>query len=351
VAKVLLVGPSLEPVTGQSTAFGYVVSGLCSNESGGQVLHVYNSKGRGWYKAIFFFLFIVKLPFTFLWNRPRIVYLLNSRTKAGFLRDFWVFLFARVFGARMVVHLHGADFDVFLKSLPRAWLRVVDWAYSVVTRAIVLCEGMQEQFSRYPSIAVTVVENCAPTHLLKCSRIAEVSEIRVLYLSNIMASKGVIELLAAVAGVRAKGVPISLSVAGSFLADCESSAEVVRRDFESRFDESYMVYHGAVGSEMKRSLLDWCNIVALPSRYPTEAQPLVLIEGMMSGRYILSSKHNHIPSMLKHEVNAELVSRVGVVEIEGALLKIWSEREKSINNRCNGPRRFVLGRVLIEKRL
>jgi glycosyltransferase involved in cell wall biosynthesis len=116
--------------------------------------------------------------------------------------------------------------------------------------------------------------------------------LRVLYLSNIMFSKGFSYLIDAVKMLRADGHLVTLTLAGRPLSDSYMDAEESLARLKRALGEG-VDYLGPVCGEQKWNLLEAAHMVALPTFYPTEAQPISLIEGMAFGCIPLTTHHNY----------------------------------------------------------
>ena len=57
-------------------------------------------------------------------------------------------------------------------------------------------------------------------------------------------------------------------------------------------------YFGIANYNEKRSLLLSADVLALPTKYPVEGQPISIIEGMAAGLPIISSDKGVIPEMI-----------------------------------------------------
>lgn len=130
--------------------------------------------------------------------------------------------------------------------------------------------------------------------------------VRVLFLSNMLPDKGYDDVIAAVGRLRRAGHAVEATFAGAWpdpseagrfegLVAAEGVGNLVR-------------YVGAVHAraEVKRLMLTH-DVFAFPSRYPIEAQPLVLLEAMASGTPVVTTRNGAIASMLDDGVEGRFV--------------------------------------------
>jgi glycosyltransferase involved in cell wall biosynthesis len=130
--------------------------------------------------------------------------------------------------------------------------------------------------------------------------------LRLLFLSNMIASKGYEDAIEAVDRLRNEGARVELRLAGRWIDDADRVA------FETRIsgDLAACVTHlgpiedrGAI-----RALHRWADVLLFPTYYPTEAQPLVLLEAMSAGTPIVTTAHAGIPDMLESDKEALFVT-------------------------------------------
>jgi len=292
----LFLGPATGAITGQSKAFNALTAGI----PGAKVIDF----GERSTKIIFF----LKAFLFFSRYRPSVVYFTSSRSLLGFARDFWIVLLAKVFGAEKVVnHLHGADFVIFRDSAPPLVRRVIDWTYSSIDHSIVLAEQMTAQYACYKTMKVSVIPNFYdPEEVLDTQnnfRNDPRECLNVLYLSNLMASKGIFELIEACELYKKRFGHVHLRIAGTPMSDHLMKGSEVMELLRGKLS-SFISYEGTVKGSTKAELLRWAHVLCLPTYYPTEAQPISLIEGLAAGCFLVSTKQGYIESIFDQRSGA-----------------------------------------------
>lgn len=291
----LYIGPQRRPITGQSEAFDII----SKSKKTGEIFLMY-PEGKNILGTA---LFIFNAFLIFLKHRPCNLYLTISRSRLGFFRDMILINFASIFGVVVTVHLHGADFKIFYQA-NRGIRWLIKGTYTKVCNAIVLCNAMAEQFEMFANIKIFSVNNTISlegidyfkTHSLKKS--PREKTLRVLYLSNLIPSKGIQELCCAVQRFDNSDFQVHLDICGRDGFDAEIDAYVKNITNTS----TNIRYHGPIYGEQKFKALLSSDVVALPSYYPTEAQPICLVEGLFSGSAIIYSKHNYLPDIFSESV-------------------------------------------------
>ena len=146
--------------------------------------------------------------------------------------------------------------------------------------------------------------------------------LRVLYLSNMIAEKGCLLLRDAVQSINAQRPgAILLDYAGGFVTDGEKEAFL-----DSIADSDYIAYHGIVKGAAKRELLLQAHILALPTFYPYEGQPICILEGYAAGCAVLTTDHSGIFDTFTPGQNGWEVEKESKTSTERAILQCLESR-------------------------
>ncbi len=219
-------------------------------------------------------------------------------------------------GVAMVVSLHGSVFMGWGPSGPvgAAFLRILRVA-DVVT---VLGPGQRARLLEWglaPDRVVVVENTCELEPATEAEAagkqtLAPGEPVRLLHLSLLVESKGYPEYLEALEALshRDLGRPVEAVLCGppAFTSFCTRFTTVeakvgwieerVRR-INATGAVSVEWIPGARGAE-KQALFDAAHVFVFPSRYPVEAQPLVLLEAMAAGCAVLTTAAGEIPSTM-----------------------------------------------------
>jgi glycosyltransferase involved in cell wall biosynthesis len=210
---------------------------------------------------------------------------------------------------------------------------ILKYVYNGVDTSIVLLPAMREQFRNFPKMKIKVVANCYSSELddLPLEKHKEDKAVKLLYLSNIMESKGIILLLEACDTLFSLYPDLSLKIAGTFIADEVATQNDIKQKFENHYNTlkqkypNQIDYVGVVSGRDKNELLWESDIFILPTYYPTEAFPLSIIESMRAGNYIISTFHNLIPKIVTPD-NGTLVEPRSTEAIVAAVKNCCSEK-------------------------
>lgn len=298
-SRILCVGPCTPPITGQSIAFTKAYNSMRTQHT---YLVNHNLTNLGTVQKIIKTLqHICKIIWIISTKHIDTVYFTCSRSILGSVKDIVLIMVAHVAGARVINHLHGADFKHFYGSLPKWYRWVVTTAYNKIAISVVLLESMKDQFSDFPDMQLEVVHNFYDHSLDSLqgqTTYREDGSLSILYMSNIMVSKGIFDLIEAFLIVQHTYPDITLHIAGAYVADKYAS----QKEVESRFLKAIhgvagIVYHGVVTGQEKKEILTSTDIFVLPSYFVSEASPISAIEAMATGHALILGQHNYLPDL------------------------------------------------------
>lgn len=296
----ILVGPLPSPVTGQSIAFKALVDNYKYNKK----VFDYNCNKEHFFYFLIKNLSVVLSFFVYcLLNKKNIssVYITTSRSNVGFFRDFALISTAALFSLTIINHLHGADFKRF-RAKNNILKVLIDFIYIRISASIVLCDSMKEQYDCYENMKLVTIPNFHD--LTDKSTIVHKStnHFKVLYLSNVMYSKGIFHLIDSVKALVDNGFNIQLDIAGAVMADLYMAKDESEKLLLEKIKNcNYIKFHGAVYGPKKTYLLENASVFCLPSFYPTEAQPISIIEAMATGCFIITTDHNYLPDLVSQK--------------------------------------------------
>ncbi len=274
--------------------------------------------------------------------RYRRVYITISRSRVGFMRDMAMIWSAYLCGCRIVVHVKGGNYDAFYRAQPRFWRFLIRHTLRRTHRIIVLSERLRGMFDFDPVLAerIAVVWNSPPFALNDVPRgrcLHQERPVRLLFLSNLIQSKGYFDVLEAVAILhKTRAIRLEAVFAGRFHSSADDPVPMSPEEAEARFHEyvaannleSVVRYLGLVIGEEKQRLLETSDFFLLPTHYFTEGQPVSIIEAMAYGCVAISTNYRSIPDLVVDGVTGTLIEHGRPDQIAEVIRKIVAEPDR-----------------------
>ncbi len=240
--------------------------------------------------------------------RPDAVYLPISRNRWGYLRDVLLIAVARLGGARVITHLHGSDLRSFMDESAAPLRALIRWSSARLDAAAVLAPCLKPLYGDLlPSERVGVVppaiEDPFPAGVPERARAAG-TPVTVAYLGSLFEPKGYLDLLRAVASLRATEPEIRVTLAGDWTSADERRR--TRQLIERLELENRVQFAGVVEGAGKRRFLEGADLLVFPGWQP-EGLPLVVLEAMAAGLPVVATPTGAIPDAVVHGETGYLV--------------------------------------------
>ncbi|MBX3010677.1 MAG: glycosyltransferase family 4 protein [Caldilineaceae bacterium] len=323
----LLVGfTSRRDVTGQALAFDLLLTGLEQRDIPYRLVDL-GMDGLAARPGSFDparLLVTLKILYLFCLNLRGVdqLYLVVASSQLGFLRDACMIWLNYWVGHRLIIHLHGGGYRTFYESQP-AWLQqFIARTIAHADKIIVLGEQLRDQFAFVPNYAqkICTIPNGLPLELhpktLQPKSLPATGPLRLLYLSNLMPSKGYLVLLEACRILtHERGLAIHCDFCGNFvetMVDTPHKAQSAQARFFQLIKAweltEVVTYHGVIRGAAKEELLQQAHALVLPTSYPWEGQPLCIIEALAFGTPVVATPHRGILDQVSDQYNGFLVA-------------------------------------------
>lgn len=318
--RVLCIGTCSKPqqsrCTGQSVMFDGMVHYFSQEGMAVDVLDISTKimiKGA-FFRALDYFLIICKLFFLLCKREFNFAYIISSQSRRGFFRDNVMISMCRKFNIPVIAHQYGANYRQLTDRLGERGMSRLKKMLGSVKAIIVEGDYMKTQFSFLPDYMskVHVVPNGLPIEGEERAR--RPKEYRaslpfyLLYLSNLIWSKGYFDVLRAVdILINRENLNVKCIFAGRFMSsiDDERSGISNKKDFDEFIErhqiaDSVEYYQGLYGKE-KDAAFSKANSFVLPTYYINEGQPVSVIEAMAYGCVPIVTNYRHIPMMVNEQ--------------------------------------------------
>lgn len=242
------------------------------------------------------------LTWKILRYRPELVWIPISQSTGGFLKDSLFIATSRLLGCRVLLHLRGSDFRNWLNRSSQWTGRYVRFILHRCRGVIVLGECLRHLFEGFfPLNRIFVVPNGAEYVFPAKSRNSE--NVRILYLANLMASKGIEDVIEAVSLLVQRGFSgFQLDVVGAW---AENDLKVKVLDFVDNRGLPVTIHASASGNKKSQFFAD-ADIFVFPPRAP-EGHPWVIVEALAAGLPVVTTDQGAIKESVIHGENGFLV--------------------------------------------
>lgn len=328
--KILFIGPLPPPITGQSLACAVFLDAL-QEQHDVVVVDInksdFSSGALAWQRVKD----IARIIHTIRRESRNVdaIYFTITESLLGNAKDLLIYLVCWRMLPRMIVHLHGGAGMIRLLHGPTGLLgRINGMFLKRMAAVIVLGDRLRSVYEGIvPPEKLRVVANFAEDayQLPESAIIAKFDNpvpMRVLYLSNMIAEKGYLLLRDAVLDVLGERPgSIQLDFAGGFVTDEDRTAFLA-----SIATTPQIRYHGIVRGEDKLALLSSAHILALPTYYSFEGQPICILEGYAAGCAVITTDHSGILDIFTPGVNGWEVTKRSVSSLRQRLLELTGTR-------------------------
>jgi glycosyltransferase involved in cell wall biosynthesis len=330
--NILLVGPLPPPAHGQSLAFAETINGIKhhykfsvnQNVSGKSILEKIIMAGKA----------LARISFLLFSQKIDLLYFTCSRSKLGALFDIYLINLASFRKAKIINHLHGKDFKNFYNSLPGLFKKVFYKSYLKISTSLVLNAEMKKEFTTiFPRMRVEVISHFYSKNLETIKSKNSSPTTNILFLSNIMKSKGIFDFLTAIDLLFEEKIKIKVDIAGDFLEDYFMSKKEVRGEFEKQFTPlknkmfSQINFYNSVSGTTKVQLLAKTDLFILPTYHRAETFPLALVEALRAGAVILTTRHNYIPQFISGK-NGMFIQAHTPLDIKNKIMFFIKNKDK-----------------------
>lgn len=236
--------------------------------------------------------------------RPQLCYITLTAKGAGFCKDASVVFLVKMFGVKRVYHFHNKGVSTRQhKWFDNAMYRCVFRKAHVILLSKYLYPDVEKYVSEsrvhYCANGISENEFISEAPIKSANGVTEI-----LFLSNLIKSKGILVLLDACKLLYDKNILFSCSIVGG---EGDLRESVLQNEIDVRGLKSVVQYKGKKYGADKEEILQQSDIMVFPTYYDNECLPLVLLEAMQHGLPVISTFEGGIPDLIEDGVNGFLV--------------------------------------------
>ncbi len=247
-------------------------------------------------KLIFSLWAIIRYVIVLLFNRNIKIVHIHSASYNSFIRSSFYAFIGKLFGKKIVFHMHGGAFMDYYKRKTNYVKRKFKWVDAVIA----LSDSWQKFYEKEVGVTnVYVVQNViSPPLVVKESRKND-GLIHLLFLGLITEQKGIFDLLDLLKSHRKEFEgKIILHIGGK--GDVKRLKNIIEDDNM----QDIVSFEGWVQGEKKNMLYSSSDIFVLPSY--VEGVPITILEAMSYQLPIIATNIGGIPSVVEHNHNGYL---------------------------------------------
>jgi len=256
--------------------------------------------------------------------RPKLVYIPISQTTLGYLRDSIYIWLSRLFFCKVICHLRGGYFREWIDNTSPLTRAYVKMTHRRVHGQIVLGECLKPLFDGYvrDDSRLFVVPN-GKDYDVKPNKSKREYPVRVLYLANIIRTKGVLDALEA-CKIIGKDTRIEFHFAGAWHED-KIRDEI--EEFLRTNKELPIKWIGSVSGASKREVFQAADIFLFPTYYPPEGHPWVIIEAMAAGLPVISTDQGAIRESVIDGTTGYLVEKRNPEDLVEKIMRLSGDED------------------------
>ena len=327
IKKIILVGCTTQNnkvVNGQSMMFQLFVDKLQEKKINTLIIDFGKSiasnsentrvSGKFSFTKLFDNFFITCLYiFTILTNPSTSVYITTSQSKVGFIRDYLFINIAYFLERKIIAHQFGSNYDKFFASQSNSFKEKIISTFEKTDKIVVEGDFTKSHFSflkDYESKVISI-PNGLPEKIesknITSKNLYPQKEVHLLYLSNLIETKGYWDVLKAINLLINKyNANVKAVFSGKFLGGIDdkmfSSPKKAQVEFFKFIKENNLTgkikYFEGLYGEAKKNAFTTANFFILPSYYINEGQPVSIVEALAYGCVPIVTDYRLISDMV-----------------------------------------------------
>ncbi len=266
--------------------------------------------------------------------RPQIVHIHTSQG-LGWLKDSFYVVVSNLFGCKIVLHVHAAEYDQLYGKKPRLWQqytrKIMNMADAVIA---VSAEWKKALAAIVPADRIYTFKPCLDVAVFEQKRpLPANGTVNAFFMGTVGGRKGTFDLVEAMGRPPVQQTSLHTWIAGDEEKQGDLQKISATLDALQLAEKCELV--GTVQGERKAQLLRDADIFVLPSY--NEGLPFAIIEAMAAGLPVVATPVGGIPEIIRDGENGFLVSpgdvdglaeRLAQLAIDPALRQTMGEHNR-----------------------
>ena len=269
-----------------------------------------------------------------------LVYVSPNAKGGAFYKDFIVIMMLKRMGCRVVVHYHNKG----VSTKQNRWIdNLLYRRFFKGIKVILLGKSLYRDVEKYVKWEdVYICPNGIPVQkdgTVEFRKPRENNVPRLLFLSNLLVSKGVLVLLDALAVLRDRGYSFICDFVGGETAELDAAS--FQLEVEKRRLIGIANYQGKRYGLDKEEFFEQADIFVFPTFYDNECFPLVLLEAMWQGLPCISTNEGAISDIVNDGVNGFIVERKNSLQLADKIAQLIDDKDLRVKMGIEGHKKFL----------
>lgn len=268
--------------------------------------------------------------------KPQLVYVTPNSCGGAFYKDFIVVQLLKALGQKVIIHYHNKGVVLHQNK----WLdNLLYTCFFKKIKVILLSEALYQDIKKYAHKKdIYICPNGIPKTLHTKPLIKkDNSIIHLLFLSNLLISKGVFILLDACKILKDKGYSFSCEFVGGETAEIDATC--FKEEVKKQKLNNIVAYVGKKYGEEKQKYFEKADIFVFPTY--NECFPLVLLEAMEQALPCISTNEGGISSIIENGNTGYLVQKHSTEKIAEKIEYLIVHPEQRIAMGKAGKEKFL----------
>ena len=270
-------------------------------------------------------------------NSYALCYLAITCHGLGFLKDAPFVMLCKLFGRKVIIHQHNKGMSSCVDKKPYKWLLPLVYKN---TKVILLSWHLYPDIERVvKKEEIIICPNGIPEITEKEPHFERNNDVpQILFLSNLIPSKGVYTLLDACKILKEKGCEFVCNFIGGESTDI--TKDVFKKAVDERGINDVVTYHGPKYGKDKISHFINADAFVFPTFYNNECFPLVLLEAMQYKLPLVTTDEGGIADIVQNNHNGYICECENPTALAAAIEDLLADKQKRVEFGENGYRLF-----------
>lgn len=338
--KVLFVIPLPPPVHGSSVMCKYIIeSRMIKEKFNCDYVNLSASRSVNeihsfrWIKIWRFFTAFIVTFFKLLTKKYDLCYIALAFHKS-LLKDVPFVMLCKLFCRKSVIHLHGKGASEDAKNRIYRWLLKITFKNTKVIMLSWLLYPDVEQFVKRED--VSICPNGIPAQDYEYKEKNNPLP-RLLFLSNLIESKGVFVLLDALKILKDKGYSFVCDFVGGETKEIDGNR--FAEEINKRGLNQLVIYHGKMYGQEKEQMFNQADVFVFPTN--EDCFPLVLLEAMSYHLPIITTNEGAIPDEVIDGENGLIVEQKNPRSVADCIEKLLCDKKMRKEMGKNGYQKLI----------